>query len=221
MNNSKKPDLSYAETKAAADIEEYAWIGSEYGQGLSDELDRVMKINPYWRNMYHKYGRATACAELSFEKFKIEDAHKSRVQKAAEDAKHLMWRRELDLHVETRRAKGGGSYKKLWALDDEFLKDQTAKGRCVDEWIDQWGTTIKNTLSKLRSSEEWWRDECIRQEKKKRIEQQAEIDKLKAKEAAQKRQADTFAAAVTAAAEKMLQSILRDLVASGVLSHGK
>lgn len=218
LNITKSPSKcqSYEEASAAAATEEYAWIDSERCQELSDSLDRVMKINPYWRNIYLEHGRQTACSELAYKQFNIEMEYERRKEADIREKRQDTILGELYNYLE-KREQFKGTYSELWSCDAAFLKEQIGKGYGEDEWLNQFGDTLRREIQKLQSGERFWIADRRRIAERERQERQAEAEKRRMKDEASQRQADKFAKAVTSAAETMLQGMLRDLVASGVL----
>ncbi len=203
-------DNSYAamEAKAAA-VDEYSWIKTADDQELSDELDRVMKINRDWYNCYLDNGRQTACIELMFEISSIElnnlrrDEERARVQaeaplKAFEFTNWWYLHRDRHWPVTTEAA-----FTHVQKQDAEFLIEQQTTGFSTDD--------LQRDIADRQKGES---ENLACQATKKRREMQAEKDRQRKKDEGDKR----FAGAVTAAAEVMLQRMLKDILTSGVLN---
>lgn len=95
-------------------------------------------------------------------------------------------------------------------LDSHFLAEQAAEGKLTKD--------LECLIARFQQMEA---ADVERAEEKTRREQQAVAEKLRKKEEADQRQADKLAKAVSTAAKAMLQEMLKDLVSSGVLRHGK
>lgn len=183
-------------------------------QDLDAELDRVMRVNPYWRNLMKEEGREVAKLELMFELSSIEIDQVRRKEKRAEDERNLIILSELNAYLESRD-KFKGTLEEAMALDAEFMKLQEGKGHNLSAWLDEWGTTISDEITKLQKSEKSAEEhrQWLLQTKRQAIE--AEAKRLQMRLEEYKLKAEITAEANGREAFKIIQS----LIDSGVLKY--
>jgi hypothetical protein len=203
--------MNYSEIAAGAKTEELAWMNSPEGKLLSDELDRVKKINPYWLDMYHEHGRHTACMELSWSILSMECDHLRQTEREAREKaeaplKNFEFENWIYLRDRCWCARTEDNVAYIWREDAKFIEKQRATGFSVDELEREIARRQKSEAENLA----WTREKARR-------DAAAEADKRRIKDEADRKQADLFAKAVRTEVEKLV----KDIIASGVLSHGK
>ena len=169
---------------------------------LSNELDRVMKINPYWRDMVRVHGRKDAELELMFEISSIEIKAKRREKEDAaqqlRDEIDSDWNRFLDARFNLSFPLSRTNLAKLNALDAKFIEDQHAKGYPIE--------FLKTKIANMQQSDA---KEVAWMEEKRRRAAQDELDRQLKKIETEQRRAATFAKAVRIEAEKLIKDLLK------------
>lgn len=145
ITSSKPKSQSYADVAAKAKADEYAWITDKHGQGLSDELDVLMKRESVWpgfskwTNMYLMEGRKTACIELMYEKSIIEFAIQRRQEEEAREMaeaprKEFEYRNHCYLHNERLwSVTSAAAFAHVQKTDAAFIAEQKATGFPTDD----------------------------------------------------------------------------------------
>lgn len=108
------------------------------------ELDRVMRVNSYWRDMEREEGREVAKLELMYEMACIEADRMRSDEREEEEKRNLIIRSELNAYL-NHRDNFEGTFEELINLDAEFVRQQAAKG-----------FNVSYEINKLQESERRW-----------------------------------------------------------------